>query len=219
MQAVNLLPRELIAADRRGKLPLPLIGAGAVPLISLALLVTGYVSAHGQVGTVESQLAAVNAQLATLAPAKLKEQAAQQQQAAAHDVIANERTARLTSLQSALATATPADVFLAAVARVIPANVWLTALTYQEGTGPQAGGSFSIQGYTYNQPSVAQLLARLQLMPTLTAVTFTNSSQTSVGSKTLVQFTINATPVTAAPPTTTTAASTTTTPATSTPAP
>ena len=222
MQAVNLLPRELLAAAERSKVPLPMIGAGAVPLISLALVVTGYLSAHSQIGAQQSQLAAVNAQLAELAPSKLKQQAAQEAASAKTSVLTSERTARLTSLESAMAsTPVTADQWLDVIARVIPPNVWLTGLTVaQVAPGGATAGSFTISGYTYSQPAVAQLLARLQLIPTLTNVQLGTSAQATVGTRTLVQFTITATPgvpVAAAPPAATTTPATTT-PATTTPA-
>ena len=219
MQAVNLLPRELLAGDR-SKLPLPIIGAGAVPLISLALIVTGYMGANRQVGAQQAQLEAVNAQLAELAPSKLKQQAAEEAASAKASVLTAERTARLIALEAAMASTTPADSFLTDIARVIPANVWLTTLSLQPAPAPGAtttsAAAFTISGYTYSQPAVAQLLARLQLMPTLSKVQLSSAAQATVGSKTLVQFTISGVPV--APVTTTVPGTTTSTPAATPPA-
>jgi Tfp pilus assembly protein PilN len=93
---------------------------------------------------------------------------------------------------------------------VLPANVWLTALSMQQSGG--AGGvadaatsgaatsvpgqaapvpsAVSIQGYTYTQPDVALLLARLSTLPTLSRVTLTSSQVETVSKKKVVQFVI-----------------------------
>jgi hypothetical protein len=47
-----------------------------------------------------------------------------------------------------------------------------------------------IDGYTYSQPDVARLLARLATLPSLGRVTLTSSKEEVVGSKSVFHFTI-----------------------------
>ena len=73
------------------------------------------------------------------------------------------------------------------MSRVLPANVWLSTLSLtapdgreprrrndhslrRHGAGAQpAPTAVSIDGYTYTQPDVARLLARLATLPSLSA--------------------------------------------------
>ena len=48
----------------------------------------------------------------------------------------------------------------------------------------------TIDGFTYTQPDVARLLARLATLPTLTNVTLSSSSVEKVGDRNAVHFTI-----------------------------
>jgi len=201
MHAVNLLPREAFVAER-SRLNLAVLGGAATPLIALALVITGYNSAHEQVGSDIAQLSVLNAQVAQLAPAKLQEEARIQQADAVSDELVGERTARLTALEQAMTTGAPVNTFLAQFGRVLPPNVWLTTLLYMPlSAGGTETPTFSIEGYTYTQGAVAQLLAHLELLPTLSDVTLSSAVATTVGSTTVVQFTIDATPL--PPPVTT----------------
>jgi Tfp pilus assembly protein PilN len=208
MQAVNLLPKELVGGER-SRLNLPLLGAGMVPVVALGLVIHGYGGAHSRVGSAISELSSVNAQVAEIAPARVREAANAE---AANEVtgrLAAQREARLTALRAALATAPPLDTFLDRIARVLPSTVWLTSLNATPSTSA-AAGTFAISGYTYSDPAVAQLLARLQLLPDLTDVTLTSATTTTVGEKSLSQFTITATPTGGPAPTTPTAPTTST---------
>jgi Tfp pilus assembly protein PilN len=220
MQAVNLLPKEAFA-NERSRINVALLGAGATPVIALALVIFGYSSAHSQVESEIAQLSILNSQVAELAPAKVREEAQYQAANASSSQLEAERTARLTALEGALATNAPIDTFLDQFARVLPSNVWLSTMDLPATSpGPAA---FSITGFTYSQPAVAQLLARLQLLPSLSDITLASSAQTLVGTKYITGFSIDAT-VTAPTPVTTTPAiaptapaSTTTTPTTAAP--
>jgi len=195
MQAVNLLPRDAFVVER-SRLNLALIGGGATPLIALALVIASYNSAHRQVGAEITELSVLNAQVAQLAPAKVREETEQEQANAVTNELAAERQARLTALQTVLATASPVDSFLEQFARVLPSNVWLTTMSYTPTTAA-AAGTFSIGGYTYSESAVAQLMAHLELLPSLTSVTLASATQTTVNSTTLIQFSIDGTPVAA----------------------
>jgi Tfp pilus assembly protein PilN len=221
MHAVNLLPRDAFVVER-SRLNLALIGGGATPLIALALVIASYNSAHRHVGSEIAELSVLNAQVAQLAPAKVREEVEQQQANAVTNQLAAERAARLTTLQTILATASPVDTFMAQLGRVMPTNVWLTTLDYTPSSAATSG-TFSIGGYTYSENAVAQLMARLQLLSGLSSVTLTSATQTTVGTKNLIQFSVSGTP-TAAPappvaPTTTTPTTTTASGATETAAP
>ena len=94
------------------------------------------------------------------------------------------------------------------MSKVLPANVWLSslALTSPDAT-TLAGGTVaaaaatpgaaqpvptavSIDGFTFTQPDVARLLARLATLPSLKRVTLTSSQSQLVGSKKVVHFVI-----------------------------
>jgi Tfp pilus assembly protein PilN len=195
MHAVNLLPRDAFAAER-SRLNLPLVGAGMVPIVALGLVIHAYGSAHSQVATAISELSVLNAQVAELAPARVRAAQQQQQVEAQTTALVAVREARLSAVQTAMATAPPLDTFLDQIARVLPNNVWLSAL---DATPSGATPLFSITGFTYSEPAVAQLLARLQLLTSLSAVSLSSSTATTVGTKTLIQFQISATPVVPTP--------------------
>ena len=48
----------------------------------------------------------------------------------------------------------------------------------------------TIDGFTYTQPDVARLLARLATLPSLQHVTLTSSQRQNIGSKPVVHFVI-----------------------------
>ena len=95
------------------------------------------------------------------------------------------------------------------MSRVLPANVWLSTLSL---TAPDArqpgrrhGGrllrrrrlalqpvptAVAIDGFTFTQPDVARLLARLATLPSLKRVTLTSSTSQVIGSKKVVHFVI-----------------------------
>ena len=67
MRAVNLLPREAVAERRRqGPSQLPRVGAAAVPVIAIGLLVIGYTSGHSAVTAKQAQLTAIQAEITLL---------------------------------------------------------------------------------------------------------------------------------------------------------
>jgi Tfp pilus assembly protein PilN len=199
MRAVNLLPQQAIGEQPRLPKALPLVGAAAVPVIALLLLIVGYAGGHSAVATNRTQLEALRAQIAASASVP----------AAATPVvntsaIVTSRMARRAALEDVLGKQVAWDTTLRDVARVLPATVWLTSLTAtspisaESSTAPApvpAGTpatGFAISGDTYSENDVALLLQRLQLLPTLTGVTLGSTSQTSIGARVLIQFTISA---------------------------
>jgi Tfp pilus assembly protein PilN len=201
MRAVNLLPRELI--QERGTLPkpVPLAGAVAVPAIALVLVVVGYSHAHSTVASERAQLAA--AQAAAAAAAAADHAAAVS--ATAESGLAAQRTQRLAALKAVLAKQVPWDVSLGQLARALPRNVWLSSLTAisptpESSVAPTAATgaassttSFTMNGYGRTEQDVALTLQHLQLLPSLTDVTLGQTAQSTIGTATVVQFTITAT--------------------------
>lgn len=235
MHAVNLLPRQL-AAPRRPLPPLALIGAAAVPLVAIVLVVIGYSSAHSTVAAEKAKFDALQAQVAALGGATsvttktAAESAAAAATAAKWNALISERTSRRAELDDVLEQELPWDVMLRDVARLLPSGVWLTQLGFQSpvtlgasststtssSSSSTTSNNFTITGYSETETSVALLLVRLQLLPTLSDVSLGTTSNTTVGSKNVVQFTVTAAiqaPASAGLPTspTTTPAATTTT--------
>jgi Tfp pilus assembly protein PilN len=203
MRAVNLLPQEA-TRERRAGLPntLPLVGAAAVPVIALSLVVVGYSQEHSIARTKRGELAALRAEVAKAVPATAP---------TLPDVsgLVSARAQRLTALEDVLGKQLPWDTTLRELARALPANVWLTDLTATSPTPadstappPTAGStptppstpttSFTIDGYTYAQDDVAALLERLQLLPSLSNVSLASSARATIGKQSLVQFQVTA---------------------------
>lgn len=228
MRAVNLLPKDLVAERPSYKEALPVVGAAFVPLLTVLLVFVGYTNAHSDASAQLGRVAALQLELARTKPA-----------AAVKTVDTSEltssRTARRTALQTALSKQMAWDRTLGDVARVLPSAVWLTDLTAVSPTpadsltvaptpapapttGPSSTASgFTIDGYTLTMDDVALLLQRLQLLPTLSNVTLSSTSQSVIGEKPVVQFSITASivaPVTAVPTATIAPTTTTTTGAT-----
>lgn len=186
MRAVNLLPRDFEQARKRPATPVIVGCAGAV--VATAVLAVGYLSASSKVGSENSQLAAVQAQIAALPqPA---------QPPATVSSLPQERQLRVTALASALAQRVAWDRILREVSLVLPDDVWLDSLDATAPVAPAPGVAaaaptqptgFTITGFTYSQSAVARLLARLTVIPDLEDVTLqsaTQSAQTNASSPT-----------------------------------
>ena len=96
--------------------------------------------------------------------------------------IVQERSDRVAALSAALASRTAYDRVLREISLVLPAEVWLTTLEASSGAGaalpegvppvqavPTRTG-VTIEGATYSHESVATVLARLSLVPSLSGV-------------------------------------------------
>jgi Tfp pilus assembly protein PilN len=191
MRAVNLLPKDAGVSPRR-RSAAPVLLAATAPLVAGSLVFVGWSFEHRAVTQKESDFQTVTALTTTAKPSG----AAQAQLSA---LIASDRLARRSALDLALANEANWSTTLSDLARVLPTDVWLTQLSAASpepanpSTTSSGASSFSIQGYTYSQESVAHLLERLALVPTLTAVTLGSSNTTASGTKTLVQFQVTAT--------------------------
>lgn len=229
MRAVNLLPKDLVAERPSYKEALPVVGAAFVPLITVLLVVIGYSNAHSDATAQLGRVAALQLEVERAKPATAVK-------TVDTSALTSSRAARRTALETALSKEMAWDKTLGDVARVLPSSVWLSDLTATSptpadsatvapapapttGAGPPAGTSgFAINGYTYTMDDVALLLQRLQLLPTLANVTLSSTSQSMIGLKPVIQFSISAAivaPVTTAPVPTAPVTATTTTGATS----
>jgi Tfp pilus assembly protein PilN len=214
MRAVNLLPSE--PSRRRKKMPSgQVLLASTAPLVAGTLVYLAFSFEQSKVSSARADLGVAQTELAGLRPLAAA--------GAASTQLASEKTQRFVALQDALGRRVAWDRILDQVARVLPANIWLTQLnalsptpttaappppapTTTTSSGSSSSSSaattvvpaapsaiFTITGYAYSHDDVAHLLARLALVPSLTDVTLGSTSSATVGPKAVVQFTVTAT--------------------------
>lgn len=216
MRAVNLLPREIAPERAPLKETLPLLGAAAVPLVAGCLVFIGYARAHTDAQTQAGRVAAMQLEVDRAKP-----------KTAASTIdttpLVTQRTARRAALQDVLTKQIPWDRALGDLARVLPTSVWLTDLTVSSPTPADSAAAppttttsgstpapapapsssatkgFTINGFAYTTDDVALLLQRLDLLPTLSGVTLGSTTTSTIGKKSVVQFTITGSVVAAAP--------------------
>ena len=183
MRAFNLLPGEE-AAERTTRVGLAQVLVALLGLLVVAGLGTGYLFMSGSVADKQAQVDDLRIQLADLdvpseAPAEEGE----------GDVpLASDAEARTAALAGALAGRVAWDRVLREVTLVVPEDVWFTTVTTAspdaaaaDGTAPAetpaegAGDSLTIAGTARSQEAVARLLARLGVIPELTAVQLQSS--------------------------------------------
>ena len=211
MRAVNLLPRDVdrTPGDRSRLLVLLVAGGAAAVTAGVAV---AFLSASGVVGDRRAELAAVQDAIALVPNAG--------QPAVTQANLVQERTDRVAALAAALSSRTPFDRLLRELSFVLPEDAWLTGITaaapasaVPTGAAP-AGASpasstttqgVTIQGATYSHRSVARVLARFSVIPSLENVRLTASARVepqadaTAGAKTkkkqkaVVTFTVSAT--------------------------
>ncbi|HEY5294062.1 MAG TPA: PilN domain-containing protein [Gaiellaceae bacterium] len=190
MQAVNLLPHDAYAPKQR--LPYaPIVLAATVPLLAVALVYLGHSIEHSKVTDRQAALAVLQSQVEALKPSPVL--------ASRSSLVAGERSDRESELDAALAKRIPWDVTFDQLARVLPANAWLTHLTALSPTPATSATTavtsptaLTLQGYTYTEDDVAAVLSRLALVPGLADVALSSAGLTQAGTKELVQFTVTA---------------------------
>jgi hypothetical protein len=103
-----------------------------------------------------------------------------------------QRQTRVTALATVLGQRVAWDRLLREVSQVVPSDVWLLNLnalapsvspagTAAPAPGAPAQQSFMVTGCTYSQDSVARFLARLSVVPDLTAMTLAKSASDAGG--------------------------------------
>jgi Tfp pilus assembly protein PilN len=206
MRAFNLLPKDdpREGAERRAK-PAKLILA-VVALVALAGLGAYFLLLNTQVAGKTATRDELKTKLAVAnVPA---ERPLQEEEV--DPALIEEKLKRTGALSSALGGRTAWDRLLREFSLVLPDDISLTKLTASaaviDPAAPVAAGTpaptstFTIEGYTETQKSVAQLLARLAVLPELSSVQLKSSIEADFQGQTVVQFVIaaNVKPVTGA---------------------
>jgi Tfp pilus assembly protein PilN len=211
MRAVNLLPRDVERTPGDRSRLLVLLVAGGAAAVTAGVAVS-FLSASGTAGDRRAELAAVQDAIALVPSAG--------QPAVTQANLVQERTDRVAALAAALSSRTPFDRLLRELSFVLPEDAWLTGITAAApasaaptGAAP-AGASpasstttqgVTIQGATYSHRSVARVLARFSVIPSLENIRLTASARvepqadategakTKKKQKTVVTFTVSAT--------------------------
>jgi Tfp pilus assembly protein PilN len=211
MKRINLLPQEerVKASRERGLIWAILILVAVVVVLGLV-----YVKARSDVNSKQNELTAIQTETATVQAkiAALSPYAALQAQ----------RTAMNDTAKAIYQSSVPFSILLQELSLVIPENVRLQTLTATVPLtmlpGAAAAGAVApaasttdvtFSGQTEKHRDVAEFMTRLGLLPQLTGITLTNSTDTSAGASTTStlnykQFTVTAglRPYTTAPPAT-----------------
>ena len=186
---VNLLPAEIGEARRFRQIQYGLFAGLAVSAGAVALL---YVAAVGSVGEATTDLEAATAQNTQL------------QSVAAEYADVTAVYARAAAAEAMLTEAMGQEVryseFLSDLSLSVPENVWLRSLTFtQAPPAPALGatepgvGSLSVSGVGFSHEDVAVWLESLAGQPGYTNPSFSSSTESLIGERTVVEFTSTAT--------------------------
>lgn len=184
MRAVNLLPRdEQRERFQSARTSLFLAGGGVIAATAFAMFLAS--SAGSDASNSRAELEAVEAEIANLPKVE--------DAVVTHGTIVRERSDRVAALSAALSTRVPFDRLLREISFVLPGDAWLTQLdaTAPVSTVPAVAGAapppptststapagVSIEGATYSHDSVARVLARLSVVPSLENVRLTSSAR------------------------------------------
>ncbi|MGH3066289.1 MAG: PilN domain-containing protein [Gaiellaceae bacterium] len=184
MRAVNLLPRDAErTSSGAGRIP-AFVAAGGVAAVTVAAVMLS-LSASGTAGERKAELAALEQAIALVSPGGGSPVVSQAG-------LVQERTDRVSALAAALTTRVPFDRLLVELAFVLPEDAWLTGIVAAvpvstESAPVPPGGTrpvqtttaqgVTIQGATYSHESVARVLARLSVIPSLEDVRLTASAR------------------------------------------
>lgn len=206
MRAFNLLPKDdpREGSERRAN-PAKLVLA-VVALVALAGLGAYFLLLNARVAGKTATRDELKTKLAVAnVPA---ERPLQEEEV--DPALIEEKLKRTGALSSALGGRTAWDRLLREFSLVLPDDISLTKLTASaavvDPAAPVAAGTppptstFTIEGYTETQKSVAQLLARLAVLPELSSVQLKSSMDADFQGQAVVQFVIaaNVKPVTGA---------------------
>jgi len=182
MRAVNLLPRDAERTRSLGARTPLFVGAGCIAAVTAAAVVLSF-SAAGAAGDRRAELAAIEAAI-DLVPG-------QGRPAVTQAALVQERTDRVAALASALSTRIPFDRLFRELSFVLPEDAWLTGIVASapvsaapagvtpggRAASPATTQGVTIQGATYSHQSVARVLARLSVIPSLENVRLTASAR------------------------------------------
>lgn len=198
MRPFNLLPKDVARQTRDTRALVPYVLVALLGLLVLAGLAAFFVRASADVTTKQGQVDELRIELASL------EVPEKDPLSGERTGLAAEKTARTNALAGTLGGRVAFDRLLREIALVIPDGVALIQLsaqsptatgavpvavqTAQPGSGPVQ--SFTIVGATRQHETVALTLARLSVIPELSAVSLVNSTEDPrLG---IVNFTIKA---------------------------
>ena len=212
LKRINLLPpEERVKASRERGLMYAIVAlvAVVVALGAVYLWQAGQVSdKQAEVDRLDAQIAQVNAEAAQLQP---------------YAELQNKRVSMTTTARAIYDARVPWSTVLEEISLVIPENVRLQSLTcavpanmlpgaaaVPEVAGTELAADITFTGQTYEHQDVAEFMTRLGLMPQLTNVQLSSSTQAAAASGTttsqqLTTFTVTASlrRYLAAPPATT----------------
>jgi Tfp pilus assembly protein PilN len=187
MRAVNLLPRDDRRARSRRSNPVA-VGGVAAGVAATAILAAIFLTVSTGVADKQARLDAAKSELdATPVPPPADSTASTLEQ---------EKSQRVIALSTALSKRVAWDRVLREISLVLPDDVWLSTMSAKAPADAAAGApaaGFTITGKTYSHDGVARLLARLNVVPHLSAVQLQHSSLTpSEAGKPVVEFSIQA---------------------------
>jgi len=187
MRAVNLLPEAEQRARLEGVRTPLLVAAGGIAAMTTAAVMLA-MSSSAAAEEKRAELAAVEATIAGLP--------APPESAVSQPILLQERRDRIAALAAALSTRVSLDRVLNEIALVLPEDAWLTGLTAtapapvvttapltSSGAPPPPAVAASgpegvtIQGSTYSYDSVARVVSRLLVAPSLENVRLTATAQ------------------------------------------
>jgi Tfp pilus assembly protein PilN len=184
MRAFNLLPSEEARAAQEKKSPVPYVLVALAGVLVFAALAAFYLMAGAEVTSNQAKVDDLRAELAVYAA-----QAEQPQADDPTEALAAERLGRTNALSSALATRLAWDRVLRELALILPEDAAVDTI---EATSPAAFNAttavpgqptvnFTMVGGTDSQASVAELLARLSVIPEFENVALKVSQRASEG--------------------------------------
>jgi Tfp pilus assembly protein PilN len=185
MRAVNLLPRDDARSKSRQTNPV-VLGGVIAGVAATAIIAAVFLTVSAGVADKQERLDAAQAELdATPVPPPADTSAATLQQ---------ERSQRVVALSTALGKRVAWDRILRELSLVLPEDVWLSTLSAKAPSeAADAPAGFTITGKTYSHDGVARLLARLAVVPHLSAIQLQHSSVTpSKAGRPVVEFSIQA---------------------------
>jgi Tfp pilus assembly protein PilN len=196
MRAVNLLPRESLGRNSGSRRIDPVVAGGAaLTLVVVAALGGGFVLEHSHASAQQQKLASARAELVRLEAASHRSSGGTTP-VLPSPAVTQQQAPWQAALTSALSTRVAWDDVLTQLSRVVPSNV--TVATVSLGGSSAGSGTLSLGGVAFSEEGVAQLLARLGLVPTLGNITLTASSADPKTGH--VTFTITADVSTPTPP-------------------
>ncbi len=195
-RSVNLLPQDFRRQGRKRPSALAIAAplVAVVPLVALGFM---YTQANSDASDQQSQLSAVQAQIAALP---------EPTRPTIDPALATQQAARATALASVLGGRVAWERMFGDVSRVLPSEVSLVRISatapapapQTAATGvtaaplPTTVQAVEVEGYAFHHDVVAQLLSRMETIPSLANVELVSSASEDLNGKPIVRFTIHA---------------------------